>query len=145
MIKREDLKLIALIRLKEAKVLYKNGFYDGAAYLCGYVVEATLKAMICKNLKITDYPDDDSSIKNAKTIFYSHDFDRLVLLAGLQKEISLTNKKNKDLFKNWSLLTTWKPDHRYRVNEYTKQDVKDLLNALENRSSGFFSWIKRKW
>ncbi len=145
MIRQGDLKLIAITRLKEAKILYKSGLYDGAAYLCGYVVEASLKATICKNLKISEYPDDDSNIKNAKTIFYSHDFDRLLLLAGLQRNMSLTNRRNKELFKNWSLLTRWKPDHRYVIKEYTKAEVRDLLSALENKPSGFFTWIQKRW
>jgi len=92
MIQYKDLKLISETRLKEAKVLYEHGLYDGAAYICGYVLETALKAMICKNLKINEYPDDGKD----KTIFSSHDFDRLLLLSGLQSKISLgaRNKKN---------------------------------------------------
>ena len=141
MVKYEDLKNIAETRLEEAKVLNKNGFYDGAAYLCGYVVETSLKAKICKTLKIDDYPDDGKD----KVVFSSHDFDRLLILAGLQKKINLNNKRNKILFQNWSLLTAWKPDKRYKLNEYKKTDVDDLLKALENRQNGFFIWIKKIW
>ena len=141
MIKRNDLKLIAETRLKEAKVLFDNGFYDGAGYLCGYVVETALKAVICKNLRIDEYPDEGKD----KTIFTSHDFDRLLLLSGLQKRISLSNKKNKDLFENWSLLTAWKPEGRYVINGYTKKDVQELFKALEDKKHGFFSWIQKIW
>ena len=139
MIKRGDLKKIARIRLREVKALYKSGLFDGAAYLCGYVVEASLKAMICKNLKISKYPDEGE----VRHIFTSHDFDRLLLLAGLQKEISL--RKDKNLFTNWSLLTKWKPEKRYKIGIYKKEDVKDLLKALEEKRSGFFTWIKKIW
>jgi hypothetical protein len=58
MISKDELKQIANTRLKEAKVLYKNDLFDGAGYICGYVVEASLKAMICKNLNIKEYPDN---------------------------------------------------------------------------------------
>lgn len=140
MIKYEDLKIIAETRLKEAKVLYKNRFYDGAAYLCGYVVETALKARICKNLKIKDCPDDGKD----KNVFSSHDFNRLLLLSGLQEKISLKNKRNKKLFVNWSLLTKWQPDTRYfPIGSYKKQDVEDLFKALEDSKFGFFVWIKK--
>jgi len=141
MIKYEDLKLIAETRLKEAKVLHRSRFYDGAAYLCGYVVETALKARICKNLNVKEYPDDGKD----KTIFSSHDFDRLLLLTGLQNKISLANRKNKKLFENWSLLTRWKPERRYTVGGYKKQDVEDLFRALEYGKLGFLVWIKKLW
>jgi len=141
MVKYEDLKIIAEIRLKEAKVLYKNRLYDGAGYLCGYVVETALKARICKNLKIKDYPDDGKD----KNVFSSHDFDRLLLLSGLHKKISLGNKKNKKLVENWSLLTSWKPEKRYLLGVYKKLDVEDLFKALEDTKFGFFVWIKKIW
>lgn len=142
MIKREDLKLIAETRLKEAKVLYKSHLYDGAAYLCGYVVETSLKVMICKNLKIDNYPDDGEERK----IFFSHDFDRLLLLAGLSKKINAKNKRNKKLFANWSILTQWRPEGRYApIGTYKENDAKEFLKALEDKKDGFFVFIKRVW
>ncbi|MBU1864766.1 MAG: HEPN domain-containing protein [Candidatus Omnitrophica bacterium] len=141
MIKYEDLKLIAETRLKEATALYEADLYDGAAYICGYVVETALKARICKNLKIKEYPDDGKE----KPIFSSHDFDRLLLLGGLQNRISLSNKRTKKLFENWSLLTNWRPERRYTLGGYNKQAVKDLLDALEKGQYGFFNWIKKLW
>lgn len=141
MIKYEDLKLIAETRLKEAVALYEANLYDGSAYICGYVVETALKARICKNLKIKEYPDDGKE----KQIFSSHDFDRLLLLGGLQNKISLSNKRTKKLFENWSLLTNWRPEKRYTTGVYKKEDVEDLLKALENGQYGFFNWIKKLW
>jgi HEPN domain-containing protein len=139
MIKYQDLKKLAELRLNEAKVLEQNKMYDGAAYLCGYVVEIALKAKICKTLGITEYPDDG----NYKSTFSSHDFDRLKLLAGLQEEITL---KHKRLFTNWSLLTQWKPERRYDpVGTHSKQEVKQLFKALENPGWGFLGWIRKIW
>ena len=48
---RYDLRKLAKIRLKEAQILLKNGNYDGAYYLSGYVVECGLKACIAKGTK----------------------------------------------------------------------------------------------
>lgn len=140
MIKYKDLKKIAEIRLKEAQILNSNGYYDGATYLCGYVVETALKARICKNLNIQDYPDTGEN----KSIFSSHNFDRLLLLSGLQDQISIS--KNPQLFQNWSLLTTWKPDGRYQsIGTCSKQSAKDTLQALTQSKFGFLKWIKKQW
>ena len=142
MITYKDLKCIAMIRLKEARVLYRHKLYDGAAYLCGYVVEAALKARICKNLNIEQYPDDGTM----KTIFSSHDFDRLLLLSGLSKEISLSNTRNQRLFQNWSLLTAWKPDRRYiPAGTYNKEQLRDMFKALEDKHAGLLPWITKLW
>lgn len=141
MVKYDDLKKIAEIRLREAKSLRRSRLYDGAAYICGYVVETALKARICKHLGLKEYPDDGKD----KQIFSSHDFDRLLLLSGLQNRISLGNSKTRKLFENWSLLTSWKPERRYTIGLYKKKDVDELIKALEDGPSGFFNWIQKLW
>jgi hypothetical protein len=139
---RKELQIIADIRLKEAKTLFNNDLYDGAAYLCGYVVEAALKARICKHLQMKQYIDTG----DMKNVFLSHDFDRLLLLSGLKNRINLANRRGTNLFKNWSLLTTWTPDMRYAsVGTNSKQYTQDLIKALEDRNDGFLVWIKKLW
>src|SRR3989344_6597956 len=137
---RKELQKITTVRLKEAKILYDNNLYDGAVYLCGYVVESALKARICKHLQMKEYSDTGGM----NGVFFSHDFDRLLLLSGLKNRISLANRKGTNLFKNWSLLTTWTPDMRYAsVGTYNKQYAEDLIKALENSNDGFLIWIKK--
>ena len=41
---RKELKELALLRLSEAETLFAAGLYDGAGYICGYVLELALKA-----------------------------------------------------------------------------------------------------
>jgi len=65
---RHDLRELALIRLREARVLLKNGNYEGAYYLCGYVVECGLKACIAKQTRRYDFPD-----KKTVDESYTHD------------------------------------------------------------------------
>ena len=140
MIKYEDLKIIATTRLQEAKALHGNNLFDGAAYLCGYVVETSLKARICKCLNIESYPDDGEH----KNIFSTHNFDRLLIFSGLQKEISAAGIP--ELFANWSLLTSWKPERRYiPIGTYSKEEVEALFKALEDNPHGFLTWICTKW
>ncbi len=99
--KKKDLQKIAELRLKEAKILYDNKLYDGAVYLCGYVVEAALKARICKHLQMREYLDSG----DMKNMFWSHDFDKLLFLSGLKNRINLANRRGTQIFKYWSLLT----------------------------------------
>lgn len=139
---KKELQEIANIRLKEAKALYDKGLYDGSVYLCGYVVEASLKARICKHLQMKQYLDTG----DMRNVFLSHDFDRLLFLSGLKNRINLANRRGTGLFKNWSLLTTWTPDMRYAsVGTYNQQYAADLIKALEDPSDGFLVWIKRLW
>ena len=142
MITRKDFQKIAELRLKEAKTLYKAGLYDGTVYLCGYAVEAALKARICRHLQMKEYLDSG----DMKGIFLSHDFDRLLLLSGLSNKINLANKKNAKLFQHWSILTSWTPEARYfPVGTSDKKYAKNMLYALEHKSDGFLVWIKRIW
>lgn len=51
MIARSDLTSTARAHLADARLLARNGRYDGAVYVCGYAVEIALKARICRTLK----------------------------------------------------------------------------------------------
>ena len=52
MASRKQLQDLARLRMREAETLFETGLYDGAAYLCGYVVESALEARICKLLAV---------------------------------------------------------------------------------------------
>ena len=73
---RAEFKQLAKLRLKEAETLFTAGLYDGAAYLCGYVVEFALKARICKLLGLDEYPETGK----LKTAYAVHDFNQLLIL-----------------------------------------------------------------
>ena len=83
-----ELEQLAQTRLDEAKSLIEKGFYDGAFYLAGYVIELALKARICKVLDLSDYPDTGK----LGTIFKTHSFDELLLLSGLKNSSNRINQ-----------------------------------------------------
>jgi hypothetical protein len=135
---RQELKDIARMRLKEVNVLFENGFIDGAVYLSGYVIEAALKARICKLLN-NDYPEKLLSFK-------SHKFDELIIMAGLEKKLDKQKRININFATNWSLITGWKVESRYnRIGSITHTDAGDYINAIEDRNDGIFTWIKKVW
>lgn len=132
-----ELRKIAICRLKEAKLLHLNGYYDGAVYLCGYVLEVALKARICKHLKVNEYPEKIGGFK-------IHDFSDLLILSGLSNKINASS--NMLLFTNWNIVTTWQPDMRYKpVGSSTRQASEDLISALEDSTNGVFTFIKKRW
>jgi len=133
-----DLKKLAKLRLREAESLYKQGFYDGCVYLCGYVVECALKARICKFLKLSKYPSDEHG-----NIFKTHNFGILKLLAGLEGEITIA--KNRALFDNWSTATRWAPELRY-VPEGTsgQQKATDILASIRDKPNGVLTWLIKR-
>ncbi|MGB6838794.1 MAG: HEPN domain-containing protein [Microgenomates group bacterium] len=134
---KQELREIAKSRLKEAKLLHDNGFYDGAVYFCGYVLETALKARICKHLKVNEYP---SNIH--KRAFKVHKLDLLLLISGLKNSIITTQ----ELFTNWNLLSKWETDLRYKaIGSATPQLSEDMIKALEDTPYGLFTWIKKRW
>lgn len=142
MLTRNQLKNSAISKLKSVKILINAGDYDTAVYLSGYVVEYALKAVVCKRLCLDSYPDDG----NMQSVFRSHDFDRLLTLSGLSKEISVSGDPK--LFQNWSDLYTWNPSIRYNpVGTYVKIEAERKIEALEEKPNGLLSYIirKRKW
>ena len=83
---RVQLRELALLRLQEAEALFAANFFDGSAYLCGYVVELALKARICALIGVEDYPDNFGD--RLKRAFRTHDLNELKLLAGMNEEIT---------------------------------------------------------
>lgn len=138
---KDELKLISRTRFKEVKVLYRNRLYDGAKYLSGYVVETALKARVCRILD-SDYPETGEIAKS----FLTHKFDTLVRLGGLQKTLDNELNSNVDFKTNWSLVTSWTEAFRYNpIGSSSQTDVQDIINALQDRNDGIFTWIKKRW
>lgn len=137
-----ELKKLAETRLREARVLFANGLYEGAYYLAGYVIELALKARICKLLDRQDYPENENFAKAYKT----HSLDDLLKLAGLKEKFDRDKRVNQQLFNNWSLVTRWKETFRYNpVGNKSRQDIEDLINAIEDSRFGIFTWIRKRW
>lgn len=143
---RHELKDLARLRLAEAETLFDAGFYDGAAYLCGYAVEFALKARICRLLGVNEYPppvtgSTSNRIKSAYTI---HNFDQLLLLAGLKHKLDPT--RNPDVWKNWSSATPWNPENRYSPKgTISRVQAEEMLEAVRNKPHGVLTWIMKFW
>src|SRR4051812_12654510 len=77
-----NFKRLAISRIKSANCLLRNKDWHMASYLMGSALECALKAVICKNLKLPDYPEKHKD-KKVPDFFMTHIIDRLVLMSGL--------------------------------------------------------------
>ncbi len=137
-----EFKELAKTMLLNAKALFDKRLYDGSIYLAGYVLEFALKARICKILDLDDYPESGEISKACKT----HNYDTLVKLAGLEKKLDNAKSSNSALYNNWSILTKWSEEFRYKpIGTNKMKDAQDVINALENPQDGIFTWIKKRW
>lgn len=136
---RNQLKELALLRLREAEALYDVRLFDGAKYLAGYVLELALKARICRILDVEEYP----ATGDLGRVYATHDLDRLLTLSGLRRKLTLGNQA---VFDNWSFAAPWKPEQRYdAAGSVTSREVDDLLNAIRDKKHGALTWIKKFW
>ena len=125
MLAGSEIKRLAGARLKDARVLLEAGRYDGAAYMCGYVVELALKARICRTLKWTGFPEKDQEFKGLASL-KTHDLDVLLRFTGREAFIKAT------LLAEWSAVLTWRPESRYRpTGSVTAAEASLMLDSAE--------------
>jgi hypothetical protein len=125
MIPEKALRRIAIARLKDATALLDAKRYDGATYLCGYAVELTLKARICRTLKWSDFPSTNKEFENYKS-FKVHNLDVLLHLSG--KEDVVKTK----LLAEWSAVAQWDPASRYQsIGAVSRTDAEAMITATK--------------
>ena len=136
---RNGFQQFAELRLREAEKLLEAEMYSGAYYLAGYAVECALKACIAKKSKEHDFPPPRKMIND----IYTHDFDKLISSAGLERIIKDANIKNRALSAYWAIVKEWNEESRYREIDKTKAE--NLISAINDKSNGVLSWLKQHW
>lgn len=137
---RSDFQQLAELHLQHARALLDAELYSGAYYMCGYAVECALKSCICKNTAQFDfYPHPRNVVENA----WSHDFTKLVSVAGLQDQFRLARDADGLLDVNWKEVETWSEDSRYESKK-GRQAAENLFAAVSD-PHGVLACIKRYW
>lgn len=124
MISLEELQNLCSDRLEDAKLLYKEGRFDGAYYVCGYAVELKLKKQICLTLGWEGYPESKNEFEHLSS-FKTHNLDILLRLSGVEMRL----KRNMDF--DWSTVSSWKPEARYSWGSQTEQSAQEMIKASE--------------
>ena len=138
LLNRRRLRELVQTKLSDVNVLIKGKRYDGAYYVCGYVVECALKACIAKQTKRGDFPD-----KNTVDASYTHNLTRLVGIAGLQSKLDEDAAADKTFEQNWAIVKDWSENSRYQ--KHTRQETQALYEAIVDNGHGVLRWIKRYW
>lgn len=134
----DDLKYLSERRLEAVEILSNNHIHDIAMQDSGYIVEFALKAAICKGNGYYQYPQDNK--------FFTHHFDSLVRLAGLDEELAEKKATDRDFMKNWSITTKWSVHLRYKpIGKDDESISKSFINAVKSEKGGVLPWIKTHW
>jgi len=136
---RKELQKLSRIRLKEAKILFKNQCFEGSYYLAGYAVECALKSCIAKQIKRYDFPD-----KKFINDSYVHDIEKLISVSGLKPQHDKELTSNTSFSLNWAIVKDWSEQHRYKLI-VTKVHAKDMYSAITSRRNGVMVWLKKYW
>jgi len=145
MISGPQLRRIAEKRLEIGRDLIDSGDYTLAIEMFGMALECALKACVCETLKLRYYPDFDGRAerKEITGFFRSHDFDKLLLLAGLQNDFELRQGNNRR-YQNWSDATKWDVSDRYEpLDTYSHDDADRVYGALTKPNAGVLTYIWR--
>jgi len=125
MILPTELRAIARARLRDAEILLSARRYDGSVYLCGYSVEISLKARVCRTLKWHGFPSTNKEFEGYHS-FRTHNLDVLLRLSGSEVKI-----KTKYLAE-WSVVAMWEPGTRYRpIGTATSVDATDMVKSAK--------------
>ena len=135
---RKELQALAILRVREAKLLLKNDCPDGAYYLAGYAAECAIKACIARRTIRYEFPD-----KRRVEQSWKHDFKELIAAAELTKVLGDDERRYPDLSANWAIVRKWKAESRYA--RYSRAEAEELLNALEDRRHGVLRWLRHRW
>jgi HEPN domain-containing protein len=135
---RVELQRLAKDRLHDAKVLLAGRRWSGAYYLAGYAVECGLKACIAKLMKSEEFPDKSFAEK-----CWTHDLERLLILAGLKDERDANSAADAAFSDNGGTVKDWNESSRYERT--TKARCLALYKAITESKHGVFRWIKFHW
>lgn len=127
MIAITDLHGMAHEYLRAAKLLRTRRSCDVAVYLCGYAVEITLKARICRALNwSTGFPESTAEFKS-KSRLKTHDLEGLLEFTSIQSRIKLR------YFADWAIVNKWNPEQRYnRPGTKTLAEDGEMIQATQN-------------
>jgi hypothetical protein len=135
---RVELQQLAEERLLDAQALVSAARWSGAYYLTGYAVECAVKACIAKMTNLHDYPDKDFVNQ-----CYTHKIDRLVVLSGLESQLTADATADPLLGKNWQIAKGW--DEKARYQQWTEPQARELFEAVSETNHGVLPWIRVHW
>ncbi|HSW86600.1 MAG TPA: hypothetical protein VLG49_03770 [Rhabdochlamydiaceae bacterium] len=119
----EELKSLSERKVLDATILFREGRFDTAYYLCGYAVEMALKRRICLTLGWKEgYPK--KKFDNL-TSFKTHKLEVLLHLSGFEEKV------RKDYLLVWSVVADWDPEVRYSSLDTDQQTAEAMIASTK--------------
>jgi HEPN domain len=140
---RNQLQKLARERLKDAKALLGRKRWSGAYYLCGYVIECSLKACLLRHLGESDAVFGEQNYLKKLADCWTHDLVKLVNLAGLDADFGAARGANATLNDFWTVTKDWKETSRYE--DKAEAQARALYEAVSHKPNGVFQWIQSRW
>src|SRR3989344_1983318 len=128
MISSPELNKISRARIRDARLLLKNGSYDGSLYICGYAIEVALKAVICKNLCLSGIPHTSEEFSNIARI-KTHNLEELLK----QVPTPISTKIKSYYLADWSTILQWNTEMRYSPikGKKLKKQANGAINSAQ--------------
>jgi hypothetical protein len=143
-VNQAELRQMALLRIRDARVLLKGGRWEFAYYVSGYAVECALKSCLLARMVHTAWVFEE---KWKASDCLTHDFVELIKLAGLTNELNArlaARAAAGDSFvANWGMVLQWSPTSRY-VSK-TETEARDLYAAITYKPDGVLRWLRIYW
>lgn len=142
-----DLRNQTYRKIKTVKRLIKDGEWELAAYLMGYVLEFALKAASCKVLHLSGYPPTKSK-GGVGEGFKTHEFEQLLIVSGFSDLFG--NLSSTPYYSNWSNFTALYPGEWTQMRyedvsaRFDEKTVKALAQNLYDDSNSIVKTIKSK-
>lgn len=128
------------MRISDAEALLATGANSsGCYYMAGYAVECALKACIAKQTLAEDWPPAVEKVRK----LYTHDFDTLLIAAGLSEPLADECRGNVLLKESWTIVRVWSEAERYAAR--TQAEAADLVTAIADPQNGVLAWLQRYW
>jgi hypothetical protein len=137
------LQRLAVERLRDAELLLAGGQWSGAYYLAGYAVECGLKSCILHHLEKTGMIFRDRKYLRDLGDCWTHQFARLVELAGLAADLGISIGASPALGSYWEVVKDWKETSRYE--QKMEAEARALYVAITQAPDGILSWIQKHW
>jgi hypothetical protein len=139
-VNQAELRQMAEERILDADALIKGNRWAYAYYVSGYAIECALKSCILAQMIHTGGVFED---KKFAEWCWTHDFGKLVELAGLKDELNWTLATNPVFDSHWGIVTQWKETTRYESKPET--EAKALFAAITHEPDGVLRWIRKYW
>jgi hypothetical protein len=140
---RAEWQQLAEDRILDARAHLAAGVdrWSAAFYLIGYAVECGLKS--CVLARVAAHPEVIYQDKRFSNDAWTHDIERLLVVADIRNQRDADAAANVVLYQNWQHVKDWNEESRYL--QKTQAEAELLFNAVTDPNDGVMQWIRARW